>query len=393
MYRLSWQKTVVALLVVLCAATFFACAQEVPTHGLEIVEVEAEAASLTQQQTAQLATALYGVMKRALSTDTPGQAIEEQLQKISQDMAQEVAQLAPTEREYASLMSVLQGYLEAETFSTATLAANLYVELSGALGKDKCAVLMHRILLYYCDYMARQYQSFYDQYGYDVLQEKAQSYRQKHEVFAARLSPADLGAGLNTYYILAAARSMVGQVDAAGILSTDEILMLVRAQNCTAVSLDAEVWYQLLSLTQDFVADKYYGKLLDTAIDNGDIRLLAEGMNDLVAMVRHVQMTIGAEDIRAIRQGQPLANVLFALLEDDQLRQIDALLSKQWHYDQYEELAQKLYGDDYLLFEENTTAITIDQLLEARRTASDVSALLVGYLAGKSYALAWEVQP
>ena len=376
-------------------ATFFACTQaEVRTHGLEIVE-DAEprqVEDLTAQAIDDLSAAFYAVMARVSSGFSfSTEAIEGNLQKISQYLAQEVANLSPTQQEYSALMSVFQRYLEADGFSLDMLIDNLYTDFVSALGKDKCALLVHRVLLHYCDTQEQKYQQLYEQYGYDVILEEARRYHDKRQVLATRLSPSDLLAGLNTYYIVRIARSTVGQTDVGSFLTTDELLMLIKAQNCTSIVLDADVWYELLTLAKDFVTDRYYAKLMETAIDNGDMRLLAEGLNDFFALVRHVQMTISADDIQAIRQGEPVANVFLSLLDDNQLRRLDAFLSEGWHYAQYNDLAKKEYGDDYQQFARQIETLTIDRLLDARRDAPDAMALLVRYLAGKSYALAWEV--
>ena len=342
-----------------------------------------------------MTTALNGVMDRVLSSGVSfsNQAIDDLLQNLSQYMAQEVARLKPTQREYKAFLSVLQRYTERENLSTKMLIDNLYVDMTSALGKDKYAILAHRFLLSYCDYQVQKYQQLYEQYGYSYLSEDIQRYRQKYRVLSADLSSTDLAALLNTYYIVGTVRSLTGQNDTESFLSTDEILMLVKAQNCTAVELDTDVWYELLTLSRDFVTDKYYAKIVETATGNGDIRLLAEGMNDFFALIRHVQMTLSAQNVQEIQQGKPVDSVILSLLSDDQLRKIDVFLSKGWHYDEYDVLAQKQYGDGYRQFAEQTEKLTIDRLLEARRDAPDVTTLLVGYLAGKSNAFALEVQP
>ena len=394
MSRLCWQNMIVALLVILCVTTFFACSQEVVTHGLEIVEDEKQVAELTPQQIDELTTALYGVMERlAASTSFSAETIADQLQNVSQYVAQEVALLTPTPQEYMALTAVLERYMETENLSAGALADNLYMDLTSALGKEKCAILLHHVLLSYCNNQAQNYQEAYDQYEFDALLEEAQRYRNKYQILSTRLTPSDLFAVLNTYYLVGAVRSLAQQTDGGNILSIDESLMLIKAQNCTAVALDTEVWYELITLAQDFVTDKYYGKIVETAIGNGDMQLLAEGANDLLALLRHVQMTISAQEIQDIQRGKPIANVILSLLDDDQLNEIDAWLSKGWHDDKYDELAQKQYGNGYLQFVQNTRTLTLDQLLEERHTDPDVDTLLVGYLAGKSYALAWEVQP
>ena len=267
---------------------------------------------------------------------------------------------------------------------------------ANAMCREKCGMLAHRLLLKYCDYQAQKYQRIYDQYKDSIVLDEAlaeaERYREKREVLSSKLSPSDVYAGLNTYYIARLVRSLTGQTKTDGFLSADDILTLVKAQNCTDVELDTEVWYELLTLTKDLVADKYYGKIVETAISNGDITLLAEGMNDLVALVRHVQKTMTSQDIQDIQRGKPVASVILSLLEDEQLRQIDAFLSKEWSYSKYDDLAKKQYGGSYQQFIQRTETLTIDQLIEARKDASDAAALVVGYLAGKSYALAWEVQ-
>ena len=395
MCKSRWKKWFFAFLVVLCLTTFFACSQEVPTRGLDIAEDEGQEENLTSQEIARMTTALNGVMDRVLSSGVSfsNQAIDDLLQNLSQYMAQEVARLKPTQREYKAFLSVLQRYTERENLSTKMLIDNLYVDMTSALGKDKYAILAHRFLLSYCDYQVQKYQQLYEQYGYSYLSEDIQRYRQKYRVLSADLSSTDLAALLNTYYIVGTVRSLTGQNDTESFLSTDEILMLVKAQNCTAVELDTDVWYELLTLSRDFVTDKYYAKIVETATGNGDIRLLAEGMNDFFALIRHVQMTLSAQNVQEIQQGKPVDSVILSLLSDDQLRKIDVFLSKGWHYDEYDVLAQKQYGDGYRQFAEQTEKLTIDRLLEARRGAPDVTTLLVGYLAGKSNALALEVQP
>ena len=97
MYKSWWQKLFVALLVVLCTATFFACGHEVGTQGLEIVEDQEQVADLTPQEIEQLSACTDEVLKRAMISGTSrlSQAIEAQLHIISQYMAQEVALLRP----------------------------------------------------------------------------------------------------------------------------------------------------------------------------------------------------------------------------------------------------------------------------------------------------------
>lgn len=362
---------------------------------MEIIEDEVQVEALTPQETADLADSLYAVMMRVVSSavSLSTLSIEEKLQKAAQDLAKEVAEVKPTQREYEALMAVLARYSQAEVFSLGALIDNLYVDLAGALGKDKCAMLMHRVLLYYCDYRAQKYQQLYDENGFDFLLEDANRYRNKYRVLSTELAPGDLAAGLNTYYIVATVRTMSGQSGVADFLSTDEILMLLKAQNCTALALDADVWYELLTLAKDFITDEYYTKIINAAINNGDITLLAEGVNELISLVRHIQLTLDASDIQAIRQGASIVDVILSTMEDDQLYRLDAFLSKEWHYSKYDDLAKKQYGDDYQRFVQRTKTLTIDQLLARRQDATDASALLVGYLAGKSYALAWEVQP
>ena len=390
-----WQKLIVILLVILCLTTFFACGQNEPTQGLVIVEDEAQVDALTPQEVDELATALYGVMERAASSATSLaiETIAEQLQNIAQYVAREVAALAPTENEYAALMSVLGRYVAAADFSVGTLVDSLYIDLIGALHRDKCALLLHRLLLHYCDTQAQRYQQRYEEIGFDFILADAERYRTKSQILSSRLAPRDLLSLLDVYYIVGVARSMAGHSDTADFLTADEILMLIKSQNCTAVVLDADVWYELMTLARDFVTDQYYGKILDTAIDNGDILLLAEGMNELIALVRHVQLALRAEDVQAIQRGEPGLTVLLSLVEDDRLQSLDAFLSAGWHYAAYNDLAKKQYGEAYQQFIRQTETLTLDQLLEARRDAPDAAALLLGYLAGKSYALAYEVQP
>lgn len=389
-------KYLLAAALVTFAAPLSACAGggDGGSARQGIVITQADDPVYAEESVQSLKDSVYALMeayvKAEYSLKELTQQMQERISLYAAGITDTVTGLKLSAAQFNGLCAVLADGDTLAGFGGASLSffSSLLGKLGAAAGFENTGALAYRLLLYAYDQSYDLAWERYATYGYGYLKTQAEEIAAEKAQWESEVGEDNFILAVQT---LCALGSLSGKLDGGigSLLSDSELLLLIKAQTCTDLTLSDGGWALLLNLIARYAESSYPAALISCAVESGDLAALCGEMNDVFALLRLIQSNMTAEQAQLLRQGQTQAFItaVFAAFGAEEWA-LFAHITGVTLEGGYEEAAAARFGQDFTNYADSVTVYSLAALQQAAGQENFIQ-ILEGYLAGLSPALSY----
>jgi len=166
-------------------------------------------------------------------------------------------------------------------------------------------------------------------------------------------------------------------------LTNQEVVLILKGIDFSGIDVSPKGWELVLSLLEEVVGTSYQKELVRTAVKLGDVKLLAQKMQDVVELLLDVQKRIDDTQADRIRSGDKdgFISLAFNAFSDTDWEKFYGVTSIQINKDEYEKVATSHFGQEYTEYKNKLIVYTFEDLKWAKG-GDGFSEKLEGYFAG-----------
>ena len=290
----------------------------------------------------------------------------------------------------ASVMDELSAFSLAEGTLNETRA--LYLSLSQILEPALVTETFYRLLVFRYDYLYEDARAKYEQYGYVQHQRLSEALLKEKTVFTEEIGKDGFSAVLSQALVLSDlfASDALSKEEMAAFTDA-ELLLFIKSLELSATEIGDAGWCLIFEkLLPKAGGEAFASHILAAMRENGDYKNVAEGMNDLFALIAAACERLTSDEIALLRAKDTeaaLQTVMRKFTKEDFAR-LEKIAGASLQKDAYHTLALSFYGEDYAAYAAKMQPIDLETLRDSLDDATFYESL-ERYIAGISPAFSY----